>query len=31
MAAISYQNTYGVVLKLKKDIDKIQKIVDFIK
>lgn len=30
MAAISYQNTYGVVLKLKKDIDIIQKIVDFI-
>lgn len=30
MAVVSYANTYGVILKLKKDLDIIQKVVDFI-
>lgn len=30
MAVVSYANTYGVIVKLKKDLDIIQKVVDFI-
>lgn len=30
MAVVSYANTYGVIVKLKKDLDVIQKVVDFV-